>query len=48
MTNVFPMIINVTPLHTCFAIFYIVSLFLLLVVALKNNRQLNKKINATL
>jgi len=35
------------PLHTCFAIFYIVSLFLLLIVALKNNRQLNKKINAT-
>lgn len=30
------------PLHTCFAIFYIVSLLLLLVVALKDNKQLNK------
>ncbi|MFC1928839.1 hypothetical protein ACFLXK_04465 [Chloroflexota bacterium] len=40
MTQLF-VTLNV-PIHTCFAIFYIVSLFLLLVVALNNNRQLNK------
>ena len=33
------------PLHTCFAIFYIVSLLLLLVVALKNINQPAKEIN---
>ena len=40
MTQLF-VTLNV-PIHTCFAVFYIVSLFLLLVVALNNNRELNK------
>ncbi|MBA7616762.1 hypothetical protein ES703_24061 [subsurface metagenome] len=44
MTQLF-VALNV-PIHTCFAIFYIVSLLLLLVVALKNNKQLTKEINA--
>ena len=40
MTQLF-VTLNV-PIHTCFAVFYIVNLFLLLVVALNNNRELNK------
>ena len=45
MTQLF-VTLNV-PIHTCFAVFYIISLFLLLVVALKkDNKQLTKRIKA--
>ena len=43
MTQLF-MTLNI-PLHTCFAVFYILSLILLLIIALKYNNLLTKEIN---